>query len=458
MAPFARQMLVAFVLLQAGNVAAAPKVEEPAAWLPNFECQGDEEVCRSAGLPVDGPALLDFFRKRTPSAVELQRLADLVEQLGSNQFAVRQQASQKLVEAGVVALPALRQAMRGQGLEMTQRAQQCITRIEAANPAGLAPAAARLIRVRKPDGACDVLLAFLPFLAEEDEALEEELLGALLVVGVRDGRVDPAIARALNGPASAQRTAAALVAGRWGSAEHKKQVQKLLTERDLKLRLRAAQGLAAARDRAAIPALIQLLTEAPLPLAGQAEDLLDRAGGGKHGAPPLGDSNESRRKCRTFWEAWWKANEEKIDLAAADLDQPLFSTNARARAGTLRFLDALMKGDQAAIRRSTDVPFAVLGFEVLATREALDKFVADMQPPKDKPSFVVERILTVDEYAPMTNDKMKAFLRGLEKNLVRAVVVGIKDSTRDGDRGTIIIGVAGSRARVIGIDEYKGKK
>jgi len=449
------EMYLALAIQQSKEAPAPAMKAEEITWPVNLECLSDEEVCQTAGIAVDGPALLDFFRKRTPGAAELKRIAGLTEQLGSDQFAVRQQATQKLVDAGVVALPALRQATRGQSLEITQRAQQCITRIEAAAPASLAPAVARLIRVRRPDGACDVLLAFLPFIDSEDEALEEEALAALLVVGGRPGRVEPSIQKALEGTAVAQRAGAALVVGRWGNAEQRQQVQKLLAERDARLRLRASQGLAAARDRAAVPALMALLTEAPLPLAAQAEDLLDRVGGAKHGAPPLGDSDASRRACRKFWEAWWQANADKTDLAAVNLDQPLTSTTRRAQTGTLRFLDAIVKGDQPALRRTTDIPFALLGFQVIDKREELDKIFAGSQPPKEKRPFIIERILTVDEYAPLTNPKMKEFLGGLRKPEIRAVIVGLKDGGNS-DRGTVIIRVTGSQARVIGIDEYKG--
>jgi hypothetical protein len=442
--------------IQQSKEAPAPAMKAAdSAWAINLECLSDEEVCHNAGLAVNGPALLDFFRKRTPDAAALKRITALTEQLGSDQFAVRQQASQKLVDAGVLALPALRQVMRGQSLEMTQRAQQCITRIEAASPPGLPAAAARLVRVRKPDGACNVLLAYLPFLDSEDEALEEEVLLALLAVGGSDGRVEPGIQKALEGNVSTRRAAAALVVGRWGDAEQRKQVHTLLGERDVKLRLRAAQGLVAGRDRAAVPALAALLTEAPLPLAAQAEDLLDRIGGPKHGAPPLGDSDESRRACRKAWEAWWQANAEKTDLAAIDLDQPLISTNRRAHTGTLRFLDAIVKGDQAGLRRTTDVPFALVGLQVIDKREELDKIFAGSQPPKEKRPFIIERILTVDEYIPLTNPNMKEFLGKVRKSEVRAVVVGLKDGG-NGDRGTVIIRVTGSQAKVIGIDEYKG--
>ena len=43
----------------------------------------DEKTLKGAGLAADGPALLKFFRDRTPSAEKRARLAALVRQLGS---------------------------------------------------------------------------------------------------------------------------------------------------------------------------------------------------------------------------------------------------------------------------------------------------------------------------------------------------------------------------------------
>ncbi len=439
--------------LAAAALAATPAVR--AEGPSNHECLEDEQICQTARLAVDGPSLVEFFRKRTPTPADRKRVVELVEQLDSRVFQTRQQASRQLVEIGAPAVPLLRQAMQGKSLEMAQRAQRCIDDIERATPDGVAAAAARLIKVRRPAGACPILLAHLPFV--DDEAVEEDLLDALMTLGPQEGRLDPALVAALAGTSPAARAAAALVAGRSGDAGQRDTVRKLLTDKDAKLRLRAAQGLTAARDPAGISVLVALLVEGPLPVAQQAEDLLSRVAGEKVTQPPLGETDESRRTCRQGWDEWWKANAKTLDLARADVAQPVTSISRRARDVTVRFVTALIKNEEAVISRTTDVPFCLAGVLMIETRADLDMLFksARNQPPKR--TLLVERVVRVEEYAKTTDGKFKEFLDKLRKSEARAVYVSTKEG-REIDRGVVIVRVAGSQARVVGIGEQTSKK
>src|SRR5205823_300575 len=118
----------------------------------------------------------------------------------------------------------------------------------------------------------------LPF--NESEVIEEETLKALAALGVTDGRVDPALIESLRDSAPARRSAAAYVLARAGAA-NREAVRGLLVDPDPRVRLRSARGLAAVQDRSAVPVLIDLLGEGPLPVAWQAEELLYRIAGDK---------------------------------------------------------------------------------------------------------------------------------------------------------------------------------
>jgi hypothetical protein len=84
------------------------------------------------------------------------------------------------------------------------------------------------------------------------------------------------------------------------------------------VRWRAAQGLLAAKDQRALPALIALLTEAPAATAGRAEDLLRCVAGDK--APATNAAVDAERKAaRAAWEAWYQAEGGQLDLAELDL-------------------------------------------------------------------------------------------------------------------------------------------
>ena len=60
----------------------------------------DEQTLKAANLGTDGPALLDFFRKRTPTEANVKRITLLIKQLGDDSFAVREKASAELVSIG----------------------------------------------------------------------------------------------------------------------------------------------------------------------------------------------------------------------------------------------------------------------------------------------------------------------------------------------------------------------
>ncbi len=60
----------------------------------------DEQTLRQAGIAVDGPGLLTFFRQRTADVSDQTRIQTLVRQLGDDRFRVREQASKQLVTIG----------------------------------------------------------------------------------------------------------------------------------------------------------------------------------------------------------------------------------------------------------------------------------------------------------------------------------------------------------------------
>src|SRR5262245_39581426 len=284
-----------------------------AAWAadPAESIKEDEALLEKAGLKTDGAALLEYFRKRTPDAAARQEMSKLVKQLDSDDFGTRQAAARKLVELGPPALSFLRPATKGQSLEVTRRAEECIEQIERAASLQVPAAAVRLLAARKPQGACTTLLAYAPFAA--DEAIEEEVFDALVAVGMRDGRPVPELVAALADEQPRRRAAGALVVGRSSAETERAMVRRFLKDADMNVRLQAARGLVAGRDKEAVPVLIAMLGEAPLPLAVQAEDVLGRIGGDK--SPEISLGGTERKKCQDAWAAWWATNGPQVDLA-----------------------------------------------------------------------------------------------------------------------------------------------
>jgi hypothetical protein len=282
----------------------------------------DEGILKDAGVGTSGSALLDFFRKRTLSADDDAKLTGLIRRLGDVSFAVREQATNDLIGLGRIARKHLQTALEDPDPEVVRRAERCLRYIEAGPGAMVPHAAARLLAVRKPEGAAAVILNYLPF--ADEEALEDELVASLAAVANLDGKPDPALQAALRDKHAVCRAAAAEILGRSASAEQRGNVKALLADAEPRVRLRAAKGLLEGKDKDAVPALLKLLAGTPLPVAWSAEELLCRVAGEQ--APQVSLSagkDEERRKCVAAWTDWWDKQRSTLDLAKIDLEQRL---------------------------------------------------------------------------------------------------------------------------------------
>lgn len=170
----------------------------------------EERRLKAANVGTDGPALLAYLRARSVSPALKERITRLVRQLSSEDFAEREQATKELAAAGSSAVPFLRQAAQSGDVEVAQRARQCLKQIKGETEAEVTLAALRLIGLRKPAGAAEVLLAYVP--AAADEPLARETRFALAAVAHTNGKPNPVIVKALqdSDPAAAAAARAAL--------------------------------------------------------------------------------------------------------------------------------------------------------------------------------------------------------------------------------------------------------
>ncbi len=301
---------VLFALALAGGFAGARTDADKSDSAP---AGSDAALLRTAKIPTDGPGLIEFFRRRAAEGADKSRLKGLVSQLGDDSFLVREQASAQLVAAGVRAKSLLEDAEKDPDLEVVHRARECLRRIDQGATSGVVAAAARELARRRPSGAAEALLAYLP--SAEDEVVAEEVRSALAEIAVRDGKPDPALTAALNDAQPVSRAAAAVALCRAGAAGEMPAVRKLLRDDDPRVRLRVGLALATAREKEAVPVLIDLLARLPAEETGVAEDLLYHLAGDK---APAGDGSaeeQARRGYRDAWKKWWDAEGSKVDAA-----------------------------------------------------------------------------------------------------------------------------------------------
>jgi hypothetical protein len=280
----------------------------------------DERTVAAARVGLDGPALLDFFRKRTLSDADQERLATTVRRLGADSFQARQKASAELIAAGRLALPFLRAAVKDPDAEISLRAERCLKQIEGGEDNHVASAAVRLLARRKPPQTIRVLLAYLPFAGNEDVAGEVQT--TLNAVAWRDGKPAEVLVKALTDKLVVKRAAAAEALIHSSPANRRAEFRKLLKDPEPLVRLHAAQAFIAVRDKEAIPVLIALVAELPRQQAGEAEEVLYRLAG--EDAPTLVQGKDvTPAKVSAAWADWWRRHGDRIDLAKLDAEQRL---------------------------------------------------------------------------------------------------------------------------------------
>src|SRR5262249_34860623 len=125
--------------------------------------QQAEELLRANKVELDNSGLAAFFRKRTLSDADQQKIQGLVRQLGDRSFARRSKASQALVEWGPSALRALQAALSDRDREIARRAENCITEINRGPGPALTRAALKVLAKRKTPEAVRLLVAYAPF-------------------------------------------------------------------------------------------------------------------------------------------------------------------------------------------------------------------------------------------------------------------------------------------------------
>jgi HEAT repeat protein len=275
------------------------------------------KACRDAWAAwwkaTDGDATLAEFKKRTLTDLDRDKVLALIHQLGDDDFNNRERAQSELQNLSGAVLPLLRTAaVNDRDEEVKKRAAKCIETIDKDRQSAQLPVKARLIGFRKPAGASEVLLGFLPF--ADDEPTFEEIRGALAAIAVRDGKPDALLVKALDDKLPLRRGVAAEALASGGGADERALARRLLKDPDTGVRLRVALALTAAREREAVAPLIDLLAELPPEKGWQAEAYLRTLAGDAAPNVYVAADAASRTKARDAWAEWWKKNEATADL------------------------------------------------------------------------------------------------------------------------------------------------
>jgi HEAT repeat protein len=303
---------MAFMLIAAVGAMAQPSLSDA-----DYRLQAAEKTLRDRSVAADGPALLEFFRHRTLSQLQLDSLSGKIKQLGATSYRERAGASADLIAAGEAARPLLLDVIkhRRDNLEVFRRAELCLRQLQDGEEAALIAAAARLLAQRKPADGAPVLLNYLPFAV--DAGVVETIHESLPALAVHEGRPDETLVKALNDRHSLRRSAAGAALIRAGALHLVPGLRDLLKDADPEVRLHITRAMIEVRDKSAVPILIELIAILPSHQVWQAEEMLSLVAG-EDGPQVFVDARHAPAQVAKLWKAWWHTHEATLDLTKFD--------------------------------------------------------------------------------------------------------------------------------------------
>src|SRR5207244_4193895 len=118
-------LFATLALVAAAGLALSqnPPVKGPDAQEPDTTAE-DQKTLRDIGIGADGPALLDYFRKRTLPTADPKQIEALIRQLGDDEFTAREEAFASLAALGAAATTGLNQHVKDNDTEVRKRVEE----------------------------------------------------------------------------------------------------------------------------------------------------------------------------------------------------------------------------------------------------------------------------------------------------------------------------------------------
>jgi HEAT repeat protein len=299
--------LLNFVPVIAGEPPSKEEIESLA--------DPDGALLRRQKIPLTSDAWIGVVRKASAREVKPPEIAAEIAKLGNERYAAREQAGKRLAEIGPVAVASLRRLIASEDTDLAKRAREVTDQIVEKHSSDILPAAVRVLLRQRERSAVEPLIKLLPFIHDPD--LEADIWYGLDRMAGKDAKVVEVIGHFLKDDFPARRAIAANFSARYGGVDGRTKAGALLSDPDSLVKLRAAQGLLAAKDSAGVSALIGLLDEADIEIRFQSEELL-RWIAMDTGPPTLAASNDgkSRLVCQAAWKKCWSDSGERIDFTA----------------------------------------------------------------------------------------------------------------------------------------------
>jgi hypothetical protein len=281
-------------------------------WMPSVlhaeEVDQDLELIKRHGLTADTKSLDGYLRSLHPDQATKKRLAELIVQLGNDDYFRRETAMAELLRMPVVTTELLQRAIAGDDPEIRWRARIVLDKGKQQWTQVL-NATYRVIRIRKIPDLAEPILLSLPLCS--DEYLRVSARGALLATA---GQNNVALLRKTLAAGDAHSQIATLqtldhILGAKALAD----VHPLLKSKVETVRLAAARALGNRGNRDALPALASLLDSPEILIRARSGQLLRGLTGQKFVFVAY-DTTEKRAPAVKAWRDWIALAGMKADL------------------------------------------------------------------------------------------------------------------------------------------------
>ncbi len=275
---------------------------------PNARLEYYEIAVRRRGVELTGKAVFAYLRQMHPTEDQNRKARRLIEQLGSEQWKQREDATEALMSMPYFPAELLNKAAENEDLETAARASE-ILRARRGEVSGVLQSLIRTIGKHKWKGSVDVLIESVALCPDDitRQLLSQELMK---VAQARHAdRLRKAVKDAL--PATKRILLPGLAVSL--GAEGVKELYPLLKSKDPELKLAAAMAIANVGDRGCLGPLVELLDSESLAVRTRACQTLRLLTRTYHEYSPYADKS-GRREGVKAWREWvdGKGNSAKL--------------------------------------------------------------------------------------------------------------------------------------------------
>ncbi len=291
-------------------VALAVVCGSPAAAIPEQAAQGDADVAAliAAGVKPDAAGLGAYLKHFLPSASHADRVAQLIKDIGAEEFEVRQTATKALAGLPVFPREALEKAARNENPEVRNRAKGLLERGDGQGKRTLVAALA-VVAKQKIKALADEVLAAGAHCPQFDRPLT--VTEALVAT------VTPADAamlrRVLRGETVWRRSAAAAALDHLLAAKADKDLLALLKDPDDSVRLTVGRLLVNRENRAGLVSLTELLASKDHSMRWQSSQALRWLIGETFDYDPFAGPDKQKAAAEK-WLTWARGSGQKAKL------------------------------------------------------------------------------------------------------------------------------------------------